>query len=128
MVAGLHGSSVVKNLPTNAVKSLIQEDALEKEMANHSSIPAWEIPRMEEAGGLQSMGSQRVGHDLMTKLKEEAWQKEGNHPPTMTRLPVQERLLDQVQKATHEYGNRVQPAADDRLSYPVVKPGDWVLL
>ena len=99
MVAGLHGSSVVKNLPTNAVQSLIQEGALEKEMANHSSIPAWEIPRMEEAGGLQSMGSQRVGHDLMTKLKEEAWQKEGNHPPTMTRLPVQERLLDQVQKA-----------------------------
>ena len=39
------------------------EDALEKEMATHSSILAWKIPRMEEPGRLQSMGSQRVGHD-----------------------------------------------------------------
>ena len=37
--------------------------ALEKEMATHSSILAWRIPRTEEPGGLQSMGSQRVGHD-----------------------------------------------------------------
>ena len=36
-------------------------------MATHSSIPAWEIPRMEEPGGLQSMGSQRVRHDLVIK-------------------------------------------------------------
>ena len=36
-------------------------------MAPHSSILAWEIPRTEEPGGLQSMGSQRVGHDLATK-------------------------------------------------------------
>ena len=39
------------------------EDALEKEMATHSSILAWKIPQMEEPGRLQSMGSQRVGHD-----------------------------------------------------------------
>ena len=39
-----------------------QEDPLEKGMATHSSILAWEIPWMEEAGGLQSMGSQRAGH------------------------------------------------------------------
>ena len=39
------------------------EDPLEKEMAAHSSILAWEIPWTEEAGGLQSMGSQRVGPD-----------------------------------------------------------------
>ena len=39
---------------------------LEKEMATHSSILAWEIPRTEEPGGLQSMGSQRVGHDWAT--------------------------------------------------------------
>ena len=44
-----------------------QEDPLEKEMATHSSIPAWEIPWIEESGRLQSMGSQRVGHDLVTK-------------------------------------------------------------
>ena len=40
-----------------------QEDPLEKGMASHSSILAWEIPWTEESGGLQSMGLQRVGHD-----------------------------------------------------------------
>ena len=40
-----------------------QEDPLEKEMAAHSSTLAWKIPWMEEPGGLQSTGSQRVGHD-----------------------------------------------------------------
>ena len=45
------------------VQSLGREDPLEKEMATHSSILAWEIPRTEEPGGLQYMGSQRVGHD-----------------------------------------------------------------
>ena len=49
------------------VWSLDQENPLEKEMTTHSSILAWEIPRTEELGGLQSMGSQRVGHDLQTK-------------------------------------------------------------
>ena len=44
------------------VRSLGQEDPLEKEMATHSSILAWRIPWTEEPGGLQSMGSQRVGH------------------------------------------------------------------
>ena len=43
--------------------SLGGADPLEKEMATHSSISAWETPRTEEPGGLQSMGSQRVGHD-----------------------------------------------------------------
>ena len=45
------------------VRSLGREDPLEKEMATHSSILAWEIPWMEEPGGLQSTGSQRVRHD-----------------------------------------------------------------
>ena len=45
------------------VQSLDREDLLEKEMATHSSILAWKIPWMEEAGRLQSTGSQRVGHD-----------------------------------------------------------------
>ena len=40
-----------------------QEDPLEEEMATHSYILAWEIPRTKEPGRLQSMGSQRVGHD-----------------------------------------------------------------
>ena len=45
------------------VQSLGRKDALEKEMVTHSSILAWRIPWTEEPGGLQSMGSQRVGHD-----------------------------------------------------------------
>ena len=45
------------------VRFLGQEDPLKKEMATHSSILAWEIPWIEEPGGLQSMGSQRVRHD-----------------------------------------------------------------
>ena len=45
------------------VQSLGQEDPLEKEMATHSSILAWRIPRTEEPDGLQSMGLQRVRHD-----------------------------------------------------------------
>ena len=45
------------------VRSLGWADTLEKEMATHSSILTWRIPRTEESGGLQSMGSQRVGHD-----------------------------------------------------------------
>ena len=49
------------------VRSLGQEDPLEKEMATHSSILAWEIPRAEEPGGLQSMGLQKVRHDLGPK-------------------------------------------------------------
>ena len=44
-------------------RSLGQEDPLEKEIATHSSILAWKIPWMKEPARLQSMGSQRVGHD-----------------------------------------------------------------
>ena len=57
---------MVKHLPTMRetwVQSLGQEDLLEKEMATHSSILAWKIPWTEKPGSLQSMGSQRVGHD-----------------------------------------------------------------
>ena len=50
------------------VRSLGREDPLEKEMATHSSILAWRIPWTEEAGGLQSTGLQRVGHDWATSL------------------------------------------------------------
>ena len=52
------------------VQSLCWEDPLEKEVSTHSSILAWEIPWTEELGGLQSMGSQRVGHELATKQFE----------------------------------------------------------
>ena len=49
------------------VQFLGWEDPLVKELAIHSSILAWEIPWIEKPGGLQSTGSQRVGHDLVTK-------------------------------------------------------------
>ena len=49
------------------VRSLGGEDPLEKEIATHSRILAWEVPWTEEPGGLQSMGSQRVGHDWAIK-------------------------------------------------------------
>ena len=59
-------AQTVKRLPAvqeTQVPSLDWEDPLEKEMATHSSTLAWKIPWTEEPGGLQSMGSQRVGHD-----------------------------------------------------------------
>ena len=62
----------VKHLPAmweTWVRSLGQEDPLEKKMAAHSSTLAWKIPRMEETGRLQSMGSKRVGHDSATSLQ-----------------------------------------------------------
>ena len=60
---------MVKKLPAmqaTRVRSLGGKDPLEKGMATHSSILAWRIPWTEEPGGLQSMGSQRVGHDWGT--------------------------------------------------------------
>ena len=61
-------AQIVKNLPAvqeqeTQVRSVGQEDTLEKGMATCSSILAWRIPWTEEPGGLQSMGSQKVGHN-----------------------------------------------------------------
>ena len=64
-------AQMVKRLSTvreTWVRSLGQEDPLEKEMATHSSTIAWKIPWTEEAGRLQSLGSQRVGHNGATSL------------------------------------------------------------
>ena len=60
---------MLKNLPAMQeiwVQSLGGEDPLEKRMAAHSSILAWRMPWTKEPCGLQSKGSQRVGHDCMT--------------------------------------------------------------
>ena len=60
---------VAKNLPANAAdtetkaQSLGWEEPLEEGMATHSSIPTWRISWTEEPGGIQSIGSERVGHD-----------------------------------------------------------------
>ena len=66
MVRGFQGTQRLKYLPAmwdTWVRSLGQEDPLEKEMATQSSILAWRIPWTEEPGGLKSTGLQRVGHD-----------------------------------------------------------------
>ena len=65
---GIPGDSVVKNhlpMQETRVQSLVQEDPLEKEMATHSNILAWKIPRSEEPGRLQSIGMQS-----WTKLRD----------------------------------------------------------
>ena len=66
-------AQMVKHLSTMReirVRSLGQEDTLEKEMATHSSTIAWKIPWTEELDRLQSMGSQRVRHDWATSLTD----------------------------------------------------------
>ena len=66
MLGASLGAQTVKSLLAiheNWVRSLVQEDPLEKGMATHSSTLAWRIPRMEDPGRLQSMGLQKVGHD-----------------------------------------------------------------
>ena len=67
-------AQTVKRLPAmreTRLRYLGWEDPLEKEMATHSSILAWRIPWTEEPGGLQSMGSQRVGCNLAAKQQQE---------------------------------------------------------
>ena len=68
------GGSVGKNPPAKQeirVHSLGREDPLEKGMATHSRMLAWKIPWTEEPGGLQSMGLQRVGHNLGIKEQQQ---------------------------------------------------------
>ena len=73
---------MVKHLSTTRktqVQFLVQEDLLEKEMATHSGTLAWRIPWTEEPGRPQPRGSQRTGHDLVTK-------------PPITTIPVSRRI------------------------------------
>ena len=56
------------------VWSLGQEDPLEEKMTTHTRIPTWNIPWIDEPSGLQSKGSQRVRHDLVTKQQQQQWQ------------------------------------------------------
>ena len=63
MAQWVKNSLTKQKMQETQVRSLGQEDPLEKEMATHSSILAWRIPWTEEPGGLQSMGSQRIVYD-----------------------------------------------------------------
>ena len=78
---GFSGDSVIKEPTSQCGEDRFdpkgQEDPLEKEMATHSSILAWEIPWAEELGELQQMGWQRVGHDLATRQSGEFLKKQG---------------------------------------------------
>ena len=70
---GFPGGSAVKNLPARQeawIQSLDQEDPLEKEMATHSSILAWEVPWTEEPGRLQPWGCKRIRRDSATKQQQ----------------------------------------------------------
>ena len=98
-------SNSKKNLPAmqeTQGRSLGWEGPLEEGMATHSSVLAWRIPRTEEAGGLQSMGSQRVGHDWASDTTTDAAVGAEGLSPTLGRGPGA--------------GPRVQPC---RCSFPV---------
>ena len=137
MHQGFLDDAVVKNPPSRqemeetGVWSLGQEDTLEKEMAPHSSILAWKIPRTEEPSGLQSMGSQRVRH---------AWTHTHTHTHTHTTyryylfwnfssvqplscpslcdpmdcstpgFPVHHQLPELAQTHVHRVGDAIQPS------------------
>ena len=93
-------AQTVKRLSTmreTGVRSLGREDALEKEMATHSSNIAWKIPWTEEPGRLQSMGLQRVGHDRATSLSKKWLGQELRKSETSpVRLPLQKYLPQQM--------------------------------
>ena len=65
-----HWYTICLPMHETQICSLGCEDPLEKEMTTHSRILAWRIPWTEEPGGLQSMGLQRIGHELATKQQE----------------------------------------------------------
>ena len=70
-INGLPSGSVIKNPPALQELQETQEDPLEKELASHSSILAWRLPWTKESGRLQSIESQRIGHDLVTEQQQQ---------------------------------------------------------
>ena len=116
LIKGQIGASlvvqVVKCLPAmqeTPVWSLGREDSLEKEMATHSSTLAWKIPWMDEPGRLQSMGSQRVGHNWATSLEYTKGKANGHEEIQQTGI----ELVHQAQKACplkDDQGNRINEA------------------
>ena len=107
------------------VRSLGWEDPLEKEMATQSSILAWRIPWTEELGRLQSMGSQRVGHDWVTSLSLSVqFISVAQSCPTLCNpmnrstpgLPVHHQLPEFTQTYVHRVSDAIQP------SHPLSSP------
>ena len=96
---------------------------LEEGMATHSNILAWRIPRIEESGGLQSMGLQRIGHDLVTKpppheVTSVQFSSVAQSCPTLCDpmnhstpgLPVHHQLLEFTQTHIHRVSDAIQPS------------------
>ena len=107
----------VKNLPAMQdtwVRSLGWEDPLDKGVATHSGILSWRIPWAEEPDGLQSMGSQRVGHNWVTSVQFSSVQS----CPTLCNprdcstpgFPVHYQLLEFTQTHAHWVGDTIQPS------------------
>ena len=95
IIRQIYNYKMVKHLPAmreTQVRFLGWEDPLEKEMAIHSSTLAWKIPWTEEPDRLQSMGSQRVGHDWVTSLSYN-YKPYENHKEGELRDCVREALL-----------------------------------
>jgi len=93
-------AQMVKNPPAlqeTWVWSLGWEDPLEEGMATHSSIPAWSIPWTEKPGGLLSMGSQRVGHDWVTRQKHNDGSRNSKNHEIGLWFPVPAALCQQPQ-------------------------------
>ena len=112
------------------VRSLDGEDTLEEEMATHSSILAWRIPWTEDPGGLQSMGSQRIGHNSVIftffhfSSPSVQFSSVAQSCPTlcdpMNRstpgLPVHRQLPEFTQIHVHQVRDAIQP------SHPLLSP------
>ena len=114
----LPAGSEVKNLP--AMQEM-QEDPLEKEMAIHSSILAWEIPWTEEPAWLQSIGLQRFGHDLATKQQQEqlilSWVPAD--PPSHNKGPA--AIHHSIMKTVHQNWAWVEPEGTRMSHEPVAQ-------
>ena len=87
-------------MPETRVQSLGREDPLEKGMTTHSSTFAWKIPCTEKPGRLQSMGSQRVGHDRVTSLSLSFWLLLGIRSQLRCHLP-KEMTTHSIKIALH---------------------------
>ena len=105
----LSGKEAPCQMQEMQIWSLGWEDPLEKEMATHFSILSWEIPWTEGSGGLQSMGSQTVGHDLVTK-------QHGDEKLVWMMYTESAMLLQSSRKFTQICGLQVEMCPTDALS------------
>ena len=109
------------------VRSLGQEDPLEKEMATHSSILAWKIPWTEDPGRLQYMGSQRVRHDWATSLHKDFKLSFKIYPINSKVVKFSLQKVSRVLIKHHQHGQSGLQVVPDPLlySYPVLYHGGF---